>query len=127
MKKQRPNNTSKSKQRKPPSKFTVKPGDVVSVVFKSYDPIKKEAVAKEVTAYVKNKTRMVYLQIFESPVPLVDNLVLIQIRRLYINPSNVIATKEHESKLKFKTEYEFVKFIKEDENEYKRAIENGRQ
>ena len=91
----KPSKTKTPKKRNPPSKFTAKQGDVVSVIFKSFDFFKKEPSAQEVTAFVKDKTRMIYLQIFE--VDLGNGYIKYQIRKRYINPSQVVAVKPYDT------------------------------
>ena len=104
-------------------------GEVVSVIYKTYNPISREFESKEVTAFVKDKTRMVYIVIlgdFHTP----DGTAYQYFRR-YINPSQIIAVKKVERSLgtpmTFRTEYEFTKWILSSEQEINKSMKLGKE
>lgn len=117
----------KAKNRKPPSKILIEQGCVVSVIFKAYSTKDKDYISKEVTGYVKDKTRIMYPVISKvTDIPSRNGKVniLYQIRKVYLNPSNITAVKVLDIE-KFSSEYAFIQFIKSNEEEFEKATKNG--
>ena len=117
---------TKSKHRRNPSSFSYAHGTIVSAIIKVYNPSSFDYEAKEVTAYVIDKTKIMCVFIYAVDTPN-SELSKYELRRLYINPSNVTATKVID-KFEFNrqiSQSEFVQLILNDEEEFTKALQNG--
>ncbi len=118
---------TKSKHRNRPSSFTYNTGTIISAIIKIYNPASFDYEAIEVTAYVIDKTRIMYLCIYAiHDIPNTKDTKY-EVRRVYVNPSKVSATKIVDKFRTYRpsTQSEFVQLILNDEEEFTKALQNG--
>lgn len=102
-------------------------GQVVSVIYKVFNFASRQFEPKEVTAFVKDKTRMMYIVILGDYYT--DDGMKYQYFRRYINPSQIIAVKKIDDKLdnlKFNNEHEFIMYILSKEDEISKSKKYGK-